>query len=33
MVTLELLESRKYPSGDISLRYVPRANEVQEKMT
>jgi dihydrofolate reductase len=24
-VKLELLESRKYPSGDVSLRYAPRA--------
>jgi len=24
-VKLELLETRKYPSGDISLRYAPRA--------
>jgi len=24
-VKLELLETRKYPLGDISLRYVPRA--------
>ena len=23
-VTLELLEARKYPSGDVSLRYAPR---------
>jgi hypothetical protein len=25
-VSLELLEATKYPSGDVSLRYAPRAD-------
>jgi dihydrofolate reductase len=28
-VKLELLESRKYPSGDVSLRYAPRTESAQ----